>query len=579
MKTTTILKEFWKFARQYKKYYIFSTVLMFLTLFFDLARPFILKATLDRIRLSDLTGMQHFACVFLLVIILSYIFKSGFHYLLTTAFLHTIYNLRNQLFKHILHLKMAYFDTHPVGSLLTRTVNDTESLRELLHAGVTTILVDILMVFGLGIVMIKLDIYLSIPVIIVCPIIIILVKWFGKKLRDLFQNIRETMSRSNGFMSEAINGMGIIQLFHNEEKSAQTFEDFNATVKKAAIASNLYDGMLYALIDAIAFSVTAIVLYVGFGVRFSMTEVTSIIVYISLIEQIFIPIRDLGSKFATIQQALAALERIMKILFTPEYIPQGKNKIGNENIRITFDNVSFAYKEEGPNVIKNINFTVKPGEVVALVGATGSGKSTIGKLLNRFYDGYSGAITVGGVEISKSNYHSLRSRIATISQDVNIFPGTIRNNINMFHKNISDEKIYWAVEIVKAKELIENLPGKLDFDVKENGENLSAGQLQLIAFCRALVHEAPIILLDEATSSVDSVTEAWIQEALNEIFKLKTVIVIAHRLATIVAANKIIVMKNGTIEQKGDHYSLMQEEHGYYANLIKSSQISGKNVL
>ncbi|XEY25602.1 ABC transporter ATP-binding protein [Candidatus Uabimicrobium helgolandensis] len=564
-----LIREFWSHAYPYRKSYYASFLLMFATLFFDLARPFILKTGLDKITQSDLAGLHFVGLVFLGFVVFEYISRSIFNYLVNLAFLRTISRIRETIFNHVIQLKMAYFDKHPVGALLTRTINDAESLGNSLRSGIATVFVDVLTIFGIVIVMMTINLQLSLIIIIAVPIVMITVRWFGKKLRNWYLIVRKKLAKSNAYMAEGISGVEIIQLFNHYDNSNKEFENVNREYRRATIFTNIYDASLYAIVDSVASITVAALLYWAMGFNFGIVEISVIIVYVDLVERIFVPVRDLSGKFATIQQAFAALQRVFSLLHVPDLISKGTKKLAEKDLSIEFQHVSFAYKEEGPQVLEDINFKVMPGEVVALVGATGSGKSTIGRLFTRTYDGYKGHIYIGETEISDAQ--DLREKMAIIHQDVVLFPTTIRENITLGNPNISEEDILNAIAITRVDKWVHDLDGGLDFLVKENGSNLSSGQGQLIVFARAMAHNTPIILMDEATANIDSLTEKWIQEALEEIFKLKTVVVVAHRLSTIAKADLIIVMKNGNIVERGKHEQLMQK-NGYYHDLVSSSQ-------
>lgn len=572
-----LLRVFWAQAQPYKTYFYASMVLMACSLGFELALPLILKDGLDAVQANDLNGLYDAAWIFLAVLIGEFLCRGGFSYLASVGFLRTINDLRDRVFSHVLRLKMAFFDKQPVGRLLTRTVNDSEALSESLRMGVITIFQDMLRIPAFLILMYQIDWGLATIVVVAVPLVVLAVRWCGGRLRERFLAVRKALAEANGIMAEGIGGVEILQLFRKQVYAEQQFRESNQDYRFATITSNIYDALLYALIDGIAALVTAAVLYAALGLEFRMIDAAAIVVFVGLIEKIFVPIRDLSGKLATIQQAAAALQRILELLNTPASIPQGKLEPPKDSLSIRFRDVKFRYSDDGPQVLNGISFEVHPGQVVALVGETGSGKSTIGKLLTRAYHGYEGTICVGDVELAQVNYHALRQRVAVVHQDIELFPGSLRENISMFNSAISEEKIWWAIKLVKAEHMVKQLPGGLEFQVAENGSNLSSGQMQLTVFARALAHDAPIVLMDEATASVDSVTEAWIQEAIAQIFKHKTVIIVAHRLSTIAKANQILVLKSGEIIERGTHQELVALADGYYASLVQASNLKGSH--
>ncbi len=568
-----IASHYWRVARPYRRAYYASFLLMFLTLAMETARPLALNAALGRLADDDAAGLETIALLFLGISIVDYLSRSGFSYIAGLSILRTINRLRDQVFRHVLRMKMAFFDQQPVGKLLTRTINDCESVAETLRAGAATILVDILTVVVVLSVMVTLDWQLTTVMMLSAPLTWLAVKWCGSKLREKFLAVRIHLAESNGYMAEGIQGAAVLQLFGQEAFSSGQYRRINKTYRQSTIHSNVYDALLSALMDGIEALVTAAILMVGFNVRFGLVEAASMVVFIDQLKRIFTPIRDLSGKLATVQQAIAALQRVLGLLDQDERIHQGEKTLEGDRLDIRFDNLSFSYSTNGPRVLDDLNFRVEPGQAIALVGQTGSGKSTIGKLLIRAYDGYQGEIRVGGVELRELNYHSLRAKIAVIHQEVELFPASLRDNISMFDDAIDEDKIMWAIRLVRAEHMLSQLPGGLDFEVHESGTNLSSGQIQLIIFARALAHDAPIVLMDEATSSVDSVTERWIQEAISQILKHKTVITVAHRLSTIAAADRILALKNGRIIEQGSHQELAAIENGYYANLIEASKL------
>jgi ATP-binding cassette subfamily B protein len=555
------------FAQPDRTRFSLAILLMVCSLVFDLSMPFILKYALLDIGDGQLDSMRWHSLLFLGLLVAEYLCLSLFTYLLSTALLNTIHRIRTTVFAHVLDMKMAFFDHAPVGKLLTRVVNDAESLAETLRSGIATLFVDFFTVLGVLWVMLKLELRLAPIILVALPLVVLVVRFSGIKLKKNYLKIRKKLAASNALMAEGISGVEVLQSFHSEENYFGGFKKTNREYRQATIWNNVYDISLYAFIDTVAAIVAAGVLFWAFHLEFGWIEVSSVIVFLSLIERIFIPVRDLSNKFTTLQQAMAAMDRIFSLLRDDQRIRQGGYKGEQGFQHIEFRSVSFSYGKDTKSVVSDISFEVKPGCVLALVGRTGSGKSTIGKLLTRSYEPYDGEIVLGGVEARSWNYCKLREKIAVVHQDIDVFPGTLRDNITLFCNDISDERILNAVKLVQAERFLESLNGGLDFMVRENGENLSSGQLQLIVFARALARETPVILMDEATSSVDSVTEAWIQDAISAVLKCKTVIIVAHRLSTIAHADEILVLDEGRIIQRGTYEDLRSRE-GLFATFL-----------
>lgn len=575
-KNRKLIKQFWQIAGPNRRTFLFALSLTFVVMATDLFKPLLQLRGIEAMSEGNKPELIQSAWLFLAVVFLDYIARSGYNYIFSVALLRTIHRMRQALFRHVLSMKMAFFDTKPVGELLTRTINDCEALGETLRAGAGTILIDALSVAVTFFVLAKINLELSLYLLLAGPPLVLTVRWCGAQLRARFFKVRVILSRSNAFMAEGIIGVEILQLFGQRRASTNSYREINKLYRHNTIVNNGYDALLYALIDGIAALTTALILFAAFSLRFSIVELATAMVFLSQVERIFNPIRMLSGKITVLQQALAALDRIFSLLNHDATIPQGELKLSGKNLNVSFKNVSFRYSEGGPQVLSGIDFTVKQGQTLAFVGQTGSGKSTIVKLLTRTYDGYSGRIEVGGKELRMLNYHSLRAHIAMVHQDVELFPGTLRDNIRMFDTAIGEQSILAAIQLVKADHMVSQLTDGLDFVVNDGGSNLSAGQKQLIVFARALAHDVPIVLMDEATSSVDSLTEAWIQQAIVEIMKHKTVIVVAHRLSTIAAADKILVLKDGEIFEQGNHDTLMGLEAGYYAGLVQASKLQSR---
>lgn len=565
-----ILQDFREFARPDRIRYVFGLLLMLLGVGFDLLRPLLLKQSLDQIALRNVSLLQQTILLFLTALFFDYFSKVSSDFLLSASFLKTIQRIRQKVFHHVLGFPMSYWDQQPVGSVLTRVVNDTESLRETLNAGLATMVSDVLTIGGVLIIMLQLDLHLTPIVLLGMPVVMLIVRFLGTQLQKQFLAIRVLAAKGNAHLAEAIQGMEVLQIFGQEKTSATQYGKINEEYRQTSVRLNIYDAMLYAFVDCFSFIMIGVLLYVGFGIRYGITEITTMIVYLNLLERVFIPIRDLSAKFTMIQQSAVALDRIFSILHEHYQIPQGKNAIeSTAPCDIIWQDVSFRYRPDSPEVLQHISFSMSPGQTVALVGPTGSGKSTVAKLLLRGYDGYTGQIHIAGIELRQLNYHSLRQKIAVIPQEIVVFPGSLRDNITLFRPDISDEQIQAAIALVQAEQLVAQLPQGLNFVVKENGHGLSLGQLQLIAFARALVANTPVIVMDEATAYVDTLTEIWVQQAIAQILRHKTVLIIAHRLATVAAADQILVIQQGQIIQQGSHAALLQQD-GYYRQFYVS---------
>jgi ATP-binding cassette subfamily B protein len=565
------LVQFWSFLQQDRRILVGSLFLMMLTLVFDLARPYLMNDALGAIGAGDWSVTRQTSLWFLFLVILEYLTRSLYSYLVSWVFLRGIHRLRLAVFRHTLSLRQRFFDRQPVGKVLTKVVNDAESLAETLRAGVVNVVVDLLTIAGILVVMATIDLRLMPVMILAVPLVMLMVRWSGKKLKENYHQVRKKLAASNAIMAEGLMGVEVLQVFQAESREFRKFQTINRGYLWATIWNNVYDITLYAVIDTLGALVTAGLIYWAFGFDFGWVEVTSVIVFVSLVERVFVPIRDLSNKFTTIQQAAAALERIFSLLNHGDVMVSGGEALPEGELSIAFDGVTFSYQEGQDPVLDGVSFDVAPGTVCALVGKTGSGKSTIGKLLSRTYDGYQGSIRLGGKELADLALTDIYRRIAVVHQDVELFPGTIRQNIALFDDSVADEAILETIEKVKAQSVFDRFPQGLETPIVENGKNLSQGQRQLVVFARALLWDAPILLMDEATANVDSRTEQWIQEAIAETFARKTVIVVAHRLSTIRHADLILVLEKGRIVERGNHQTL-NKPFSRYREFIEAQQ-------
>jgi subfamily B ATP-binding cassette protein MsbA len=478
--------------------------------------------------------------------------------------------MRTQLFDHLLHFKMQYFNKSAVGKLVTRVVSDIETISSVFGQGLFMIISDLLKMFVISLVMLWMNWKLALIVFAILPILIFATKVFQKAMKSAFQEVRTEVSNLNSFVQERITGMRIIQLFTREKIEYDHFKSINERHKKAWIRAVWYNSIFFPLAEILpSIAIGLVVWYGGLSAATSADDsitVGKIISFIMMNFMLFRPLRQIADKFNTLQMGMVAAERVFKIMDTDDSeIDNGKETIKNIKGNVSFNNVHFSYiKNE--EVIKGISFDVKQGETVAIVGATGAGKSTIINLLNRFYIIDSGKITIDNILINDFKLNDLRKNIAVVLQDVFLFSDTIFNNITLKDPSITIEQVKKAAKEIGIHDFIMTLPGAYNYNVKERGVMLSVGQRQLIAFLRAYVSRPCILILDEATSSVDTHTEKLIQSATERITKDRTSIIIAHRLATIKKADKIIVMEDGKIVEQGTHYQLLDKK-GYYSNL------------
>ncbi len=494
----------------------------------------------------------------------------------------TLYSLRNRVFEKIQSMNVQFFDKNPIGKLITRTTSDIEALNDLLSHGVVNLVGDLFRIIFILYFMFSMSWELSLVVLATLPVLFYATFLFRAKVRVAFLNVRDQIARVNSFVQEHINGMDIVQLFGREEKQREHFEKRNRDHRDAYIKTIFYFAIFWPTVEVIASVAMALVIWYGGG-RALMGGVTFgvLVAFIQYARQFFQPIRGLSEKFNTLQSALASSERIFHLLDQENQIPKPKEPKSIENPRgeIEFRQVWFKYLENEDYVLKNVSFKAEPGERIAIVGATGAGKTTIINLLNRFYDINDGNILLDGVDIRELSIRELRSNFALVLQDNVLFTGTIHENITLGNDDISREKVVESAKKVEAHRFIKYLPNQYDYRLKERGKSLSMGQRQLISFVRAMVYDPRVLILDEATSSVDSETEAIVNKAYRKIMSGRTSIVIAHRLSTIQGADKILVMHKGEIREVGTHKELMQREGGIYRKLYElqyKEQLTGK---
>lgn len=530
-------------------------------------RPWLTRIAIDdHITKGDLHGLGVISMILLAVIVLD-----GFKQYAATWFTQllgqkAVYAIRLDIFRHLQRLPIRYFDRNPVGRIITRTTNDVESLNEMLSSGLITIIGDILQLLFIIVMMFLSDWRLTLVVLSILPVMIYSTMAFKSRVRQAFLDVRTHLARLNSFFQEHITGMKMVQLFVREEAEFSKHSAINADHRDANIRSVHYFSIYFPLIEFLSSLGAGLVVW--FSASWVLKGSLSVGVVVSFVQFIWLffrPLQHLSDRFNVMQTAIASSERIIKLLEEPKE-PEPKEEIQHITEfrdRIVFDKVWFAYNENNW-VLRDISLEIKAGETVAIVGATGSGKTTLTNILSRFYPYEKGSVTIDGIELSRIPGAQLRRLVGVVMQDVVLFAGTIRENLSFGDPSISDEKIREAARTVGANRFIEKLPGGYDYRIRENGSGLSAGQKQLLAFVRALLYNPDILVLDEATSSVDTETETLIEQATDRLMQHRTSIIIAHRLSTIQHADHIVVLHKGTIRETGTHQELLAQRGLYY---------------
>ena len=563
-----LLRRIFRYVTPYRSIFIWSIVLTVLLAILAPLRPWLIQFTLDRyILFNDHKGLLEMSLL-MVALLLIQTFVQYFHTFFTNILGQSVIkDLRVKVFNHISSLRLKYFDRTPIGQLITRTVSDLETIADIFSEGLIVIVGDILQVIAIVAMMLYVDWELTLVVLIPMPLLVMASLVFKEAIKSAFQDVRTQVANLNTFLQEHITGIRIIQYFAREDQEMKKFKHINSFHRDAHIRSNWYYSIFFPVVEII--SAVSIGLLVWYGSKSILSDEISpgvVVSFIMYINMLFRPIRELADKFNTLQMGMVGSERIFNVLDTDEQTEDNgtlqPQKLKGE---IEFRNVWFAYNEENW-VLKDISFHVKPGETLALVGATGAGKSSVINILNRFYEINKGSILIDGNDIRDYKLSYLRSNIATVLQDVFLFSDSIANNINLSNEEISRERLIQAAKEVGAYEFIMKLPQGFDYDVMERGATLSAGQAQLISFIRAMVYDPRILVLDEATASVDTETEELIQRAINKLMQGRTSIVIAHRLSTIQNADRIIVLDHGEIKEMGSHQQLLKL-NGFYKRL------------
>ncbi|WP_438464835.1 ABC transporter ATP-binding protein [Marinomonas sp. PE14-40] len=570
---------FLPFIKAYRKDYILGLLPVPISVFCNIAFPWLIIQIIDQqLVVKHWEGMSYWIRLIVLVLICNYLSSSFYNYFVQKAALQTITDIRKDLFNRVLHFPKSFYDKTPMGSVLTRITSDLEAITESLASGVLAMVKDVLVTIALFIFLATISWKLTLLTLVIAPPMY----WITSRLRRSLQKSqlgsRRILSKSTGYLQESLQGIKTVQLYNAEHESQNKYQDFTKVFFKHQSKSNLIDASLFSIIEGITtISMGLIIWYGANEILLTTLSVGVLIGFIQTLDKIFVPIRDFTSQIASIQRAIAALNNI-EGLYLQETEIAGNSKTydkhkfnANQFESLIFNQVYFRYKQDMPYVLNGVSFELNQGEKIALVGSTGSGKSTIIRLLTKVYVGYEGSIKLNGVELKDIDKNQLMNFYSLMQQEVYLFNESIEFNISLARQHIDQTKVKQAAEYVFADSFIQSLPGDYQFQITDNGGNLSAGQGQLIAFARAMATQSYLVLLDEATSSIDLVTEQMIQKAIEQVFKEKTLIAIAHRLSTIQNSDQILVLEKGRVVEIGDHKALVQMD-GIYANLVNAEK-------
>jgi len=577
-----LMMRLWRYVQPYRSTFYWSLLCLLGSSLALLAQPYLLKIAIDHyIADKDFAGVSVMALLFIAAGLAELAAFYGNYYLTMLVAQRALSDLRVDVFAHLQRLPMAYFDKNPVGRLVTRMTTDVDVVNEMFAAGALTIAMDALTLAGIVAILFHLHVKLALVTLSLMPVLVFAINFFRIRARHSYRLIRERIARINAFLQEHISGMAVVQLFGREARTFREFDRLNDSQREANHASNMYEAWLFSIVEAVSsISIAATVWYASGRIVAGVIAFGTLVAFVEYIQKFFVPIRDFSTKYAVMQSAMAAAERVFQLLDTPLPREEGREHAPSRIAgRVDFDSVWFSYRKKGREavpeseaiadadwVLRDVSFSVAPGETVAIVGATGSGKTTLIKLLAGFYDVQKGSVRIDGVDVREWRLEALRRSVGIVLQDVTLFSGDVAYNITLGRPDIGADRMEAAARAVHAHEFVSRLPRGYAETVRERGNNFSTGQRQLLSFARALAYDPAILVLDEATSSVDPETESLVQDAIEKLLAGRTAILIAHRLSTIERADRIVVLHHGEVREIGTHAELLARG-GIYAKL------------